>query len=177
VYTGGDIVLGQHRPSVGREVLLPLDKADVMATWADGSAAAIRHRYGKGTAWLIGTFAGLEYVTDVMADIRAPYPADRRSWVSGPMLDAGIRPVVDSESPRVEGILLRNRPDPSKLAVVLVNWGDDLKAPNTVRVRGVPATAKFRSAVLDAPLESKVDGDWVIVTLPSLSGGDVLVID
>ena len=43
----------KFRPVVGREVLDPAPGAEVLARFADGGAAAVRNRHGKGQAWTV----------------------------------------------------------------------------------------------------------------------------
>jgi hypothetical protein len=173
-------------PVVGREVLDAKQGEDVMATYADGKAAVVRHRYGKGTAWLIGTYAGVEYAWEPMINTDTDqkwFRADKRSWIAGPVLEAGVRPVVDAEgyyniwedAAFVEGHMLRNRKT-GALAVVLINWAHHIKKPVTIKIReaGDMKSAKSVATGETFPLERK--GDLLVATLPNLDEGDILLL-
>ncbi|NQT92259.1 MAG: hypothetical protein HQ559_05825 [Lentisphaerae bacterium] len=184
--TGKGSLQGSFVPVVGREVLDPERKDEVMATYADGGAAAVRHRYGKGTAWVIGTYAGVEYAWESMIWTKKDqkwFRADKRSWIAGPVLDAGVRPVVDAEgfygimadAAMVEGHMLRNRKT-GALAVILINWAHHIRKPVTITIReaGDMKNAKSVATEQTFPLERK-DG-MLVVTLPKLDEGDILLL-
>ncbi len=183
---GKEPLKGSFMPVVGREVLQPMRDDDVMAAYADGGAAVIHHRYGKGTAWLIGTYAGVEYAWEAMTTTDKDqkwFRADKRSWIAGPVLDAGVRPVVDAEgfynlwedAALVEGHLLRNR-QTGALAVILINWNHHISKAVKVKIRAAGNMATAHSVALEQtfPLERK-DG-LLVVTLPKLDEGDVLLL-
>ncbi len=184
--TGKGPLKGSFMPVVGREVFDPKQGEDVMATYADGKAAVVRHRYGKGTAWVIGTYAGVEYAWEAMTYTdKDPkwYRADKRSWIAGPVLDAGVRPVVDAEGASsimedaafVEGHMLRNRKT-GALAVVLINWAARIKSPVMIKIReaGDMKSATSVATGETVPLERK--GDLLVATFPSLGDGDILLL-
>jgi len=120
---GGKIFDGSFEPVIGREALDPREDAEVLARFADGRASVIRHRYGKGQAYVVGLFPGLEYSATVRSaeyHMRRDFRADRRRLVTAPAL-ALTTPVVDVSDPLVEGVLLRSAAGTQR-AVTLANW-------------------------------------------------------
>jgi hypothetical protein len=172
--TGRTPFRGSLSPAVGREVLDPAESAEILATYADGGAAAVRHRCGKGTAWLLGFYAGLEYAIETMHN--KPFDGDKRSFVAAPVLAAGVQPVVDADEPLVEGVLLKNSKT-GKLAVVLINWKFLLDKELTVKVRGAGDATAARSLALAQPLRAAKEGDFLQITLPKLAEGDILLLE
>ena len=178
--SGSSLLEGSFTPAVGREVLHPTDTDTVLATWADGRAAAIRNRFGKGRAWLVGTFAGLEYAVDMMAGRRPR--ADKRSWVTALARTADVEPVVDAAAPLVEGILLRNAAQ-KKRAIVLMNWDyRDRRTLSTftnltVTVRAASPGKQLRSLALDQELAFTEEAGRLRFQLPELREGDILVLE
>ena len=59
---------GRFAPVVGREPLQPESDTEVLAKFADGTAAMTRHAHGKGQVWVAGFFPGLEYSAAVRSD-------------------------------------------------------------------------------------------------------------
>ncbi|OPZ99354.1 MAG: hypothetical protein BWY71_01010 [Planctomycetes bacterium ADurb.Bin412] len=176
---GTGVLRGDFVPVVGREVLEPADGAEVMATYADGQAAAVRNRFGKGTAWLIGTYAGVEYAWEAMQ--KQPFSSDKRAWIAAPVLSAGVKPVVDAANPMVEGVLMRN-PKTGKQAAVLMNWDFAGREPThgtnlLISIHSPTPVSKVRSLALDCELKLS-QGDGIFsVTLPQLAEGDILLLD
>jgi hypothetical protein len=177
--TGQSLLRGSFVPVVGREVLDPAEGAEIMAAYADGTAAAIRNRFGKGTAWLIGTYAGVEYAWDTMQ--KQPLDDDKRSWIAAPVLSAGVKPVVEADHPMVEGVLLRNTKT-GKQAAVLMNWHLEGRSPNSktnflVTLHSPTPLTKARSVALDCDLPLTPRDGAFSVTLPSLAEGDILLLE
>jgi hypothetical protein len=182
--SGEKITAGAFGLEVGREILDPVDGAEVLATYADGGAAVVRHQHGKGWAYVVGFYAGVEYSADILKgdyDMSRDFRTDKRSYVAGPALEAGCRPVVDASHPLIEGVLLRNRTT-HKMAATLMNWAYSSRGfvPQTnvtIRVR-VPAEAvSVRSLALDQALTMRSDGGDRVVELPKLDEGDVLLFE
>ena len=184
------------KPVVGREVLRPGAGAAVLAKFADGGAAVTCNPCGKGKAYVLGYFAGLEYSAGVRVeayDMSKDFAAAIRAGLAAPALDR-VRPAVETSAAAVEGVLVKN-PASGRQAVVLMNWAyrvagakaagkaaravtelvscKDLK----VTVRGAGAAAKATSAWLDKPLAAERSGDALIVTLPQLDEGDVVLLE
>lgn len=150
-----------------------------MATYADGSPAALRNRFGRGTAWLIGTYAGVEYAWETMQ--RQPLNDNKRTWVAAPVLSAGVRPVVDAAHPLVEGVLLRKAKTGGQ-AVFLMNWDFEGRAPRhkdelRVSIRCPASAHKARSLALDRDLAIAEREGVSTFTLPHLAEGDVLLLE
>lgn len=151
-----------------REVLDPAEGAEVIATYGDGGAAAVRHRFGRGSAWLIGFYAGDEYAEE--------FDPMKRSFIAGPVLAAGVQPVVDAEEPLVEGVLLKNL-DSGKLAVVLINWKSGLEGAVNLVIRGAEKAASARSLALNQTFPLSRDGELARMELPTLGQGDILLLE
>jgi hypothetical protein len=183
-------------PVIGREVLKPAAGTEVLAKFADGGAAVTCRASGKGRAYVVGFFPGLEYSAPLRKesyDMSKDFDASRRAYVAFAALGAGVRPVVDASAPAVEGLLVKNR-ETGKSAVVLVNWayrvtgekaaGKTTKAMTSiatekdlkVTVRGA-AAAKAVSVWLDRALPVQKTADGFTVTVPQLEEGDVLLLE
>ena len=159
---------------VGREKLSPVSDGDVVASYADGVPAVIRHRYGKGTAWLTGFYSGMEYAWETMQ--KKEFRADKRAFVAEPMLAAGVRPVVDASDPLVEGVMLKNR-QTGKLAVILINWRHKIEEEVSVRIRGAGQFGRAKSLATGERLTPKPEGEDRLVTLPGMKEGDILLLE
>lgn len=198
VPTGAEIRWGdmKFRPVVGREVLHPVSGAEVLARFGDGGAAAVRHRFGKGQAWVIGFFPGLEYSAAVRRedfDMARDFDPRLRGLVAGAALER-TRPVVDAAQPPVEGLLVRN-PASGARAVVLMNWAYRVSAKRVegrrtstvkslvpfkdlrVTVRGAGEVRKVSSAALGRELAVERGGEVWSVAVPELQEGDVLLLE
>src|SRR5204863_10081889 len=82
--------VGTFIPVVGREPLKPAAGTDVVATFADGSAALTRRTVGKGQVWVAGFFPGLEYSAGVRRDdfdMSRDFDAARRTFVTAAALE------------------------------------------------------------------------------------------
>lgn len=187
---------GKLKPVVGREVLKPAEGAEVLARFADGGAAVTRSAFGKGRAYVVGFYPGLEYSAAVRTeafDMVRDFDAVRRGFVAAPALESA-RPGVDASQPLVEGVLLRNDVT-GKRAVTLMNWAYRVtarrvvgKKESTVKaavpfkdlkvtIRGAADAQKATSVWLDQALPVERAGDLLRFTLPSLEEGDVLLLD
>ncbi len=194
--TGGNTLQGSFTPVVGRETLRPAEDTEVLARFADGSAAMTRHSYGKGQVYVVGFFPGLEYSAAARRftfNMRRDFKAALRLVVAGPALKL-IRPVVDASDPLVEGVLLGN-PANGMRAVTLANWAygvtamkeddshrrspivkhlptDDLR----ITIRATQGTKQVISCMLRHTLRFTEWGDSITVELPRLDEGDVLLL-
>jgi hypothetical protein len=196
--TGKGAWAGGFSPVVGREVLEPADGVEVLATFADGGAAVTRHAHGKGAAYVVGLFPGLEYSAPLRSDcydMRRDLDPARCAFVSAPALASGVRPAVDCDQPAVEGILLRNEAT-GRRAITLMNWTYRVAAVRAaakgaagkpvvahvplenvkVTIRGV-GTPQVRWAMSGRWLPTTPAGDGVTVTLPALKEAGVLLLD
>jgi hypothetical protein len=187
---------GGFRLAVGREPLNPLPETQVLARFGDGKPAATRHAYGKGTAYIVGFYSGLEYSTDILRDdydLSRDFQPSKRALVAAPALAAGARPVVDASVPLVEGVLLRNAKS-GQAAVTLVNWAYRAKGggqspfeppgksglvsfePITVAIRGAGRVREVRSAWSGKTLLFQSREKDIVVTLPHIEEADVLLL-
>ena len=188
---------GQVRLAVGRETLDPLPQAEVLARFGDGKPAVTRHVHGKGAAYVVGFYAGLEAGVDLLKDgydMAKDLDAAKRAFVAAPALAAGVQPVVDASAPLVEGVLLKN-PKSGKMAVTLVNWayrahgnasrlvepsdayGLVLFEPLQVVVRGAGPVRQIRSTARGESLRFQQQGDRIEIVLPRLEEADVLLLE
>lgn len=193
---GGGAMKAAFAPVVGREALEPLAATKVVARFADGAAAVTCNACGKGKAYVVGFFAGLEYSAAVRHDrfnMARDFDAGRRSFVAAAALER-VQPVVDASLPTVEGVLLLDEPS-GRRAVTLANWayrvtahrkqgrrvslvtGIVPAAPLTVTIRGAGAVRKVTSAMLERDLEFRVRGAELTVRVPRLEEGDVLLLE
>jgi len=172
--TGKAPLQGSFTAVVGRQVLYPAGGTDVLATWGDGAAAVTRHRFGRGTAWMVGMYAGVEYAWETMCN--RPFSDEKRSYIAAPVLEAGVLPVVDASVPMIEGVLLRNEKS-GKLAAVLINWLFKVDQPITVHLRGTGAATKARSLALGQVFTLTTADGWATLTLPRMDEGDILLLE
>ncbi|HZE98078.1 MAG TPA: hypothetical protein VE981_13695 [Planctomycetota bacterium] len=170
---------GKFVPVVGREALQPAAGTEVLASFADKSAALTKHAHGMGQVYVAAFFPGLEYSAALRTedyDMSRDFDAVKRGLVTIAL--AGVRPVVDASQPLVEGLLLQNG---DRRAVTLMNWAykhagkksttvvyKDLAVEIRADARKVTSTATGR----DLPVERTKVG--IKVVLPLLEEGDVL---
>ncbi len=193
---GGDTIPDSFAPVVGREVLRPESKTEVLARFADGSPAMTRHSYGKGQVYVAGFFPGLEYSASVRRidfDMRRDFESARRIAVAGPALKL-TRPIVDASDPLVEGVLLKN-PANGIRAVTLANWAygvaafrEDASSRRSTVVKHLPvnnlkikiradeAPKQVVSCMLRQTLKFTESDSGIVVELPRLEEGDVLLL-
>ncbi len=187
----------QFVPVVGREVLQPGPETRVLAKFADGGAAMTVHPYGKGQAYVVGFYPGLEYsatVRDGDWDMSQDFDPTRLSFIAAPALAVTL-PTVETSVPAVEAVLLRNDVQ-GKKAVTLMNWtyraGPQRQSPEgkkapafqiaalknlKVSIRHAGQVTKAISASLDQVLPVSRRGDVLEVVLPLLVEGDVLILE
>jgi hypothetical protein len=178
---------------VGREVLKPRTASDVVATFADGSPAVVKHVYGAGEAWLFGAFVGVEYATPVLHagfDMRRDFEPGRRAWVVGPLTDNAALTCSD---PLVEAVLLKTA-DGAGHALTLINWAyrDQASHPEAaglvkfvqlapardvqVTVPSLSSVKRVRSLELRRELPFQNTPAGVTFVVPRLEEGDVIAI-
>jgi hypothetical protein len=193
---GGNLFDGSFLPVVGREVLRPERDTSVLARFADGGAAATCHGYGKGRAYVVGFFAGLEYSATVRRsdfDMRRDFDPNRRLAVTAPAREL-TRPVVDASDPLVEGVLLENATNGMR-AVTLANWAYGVRAIHEdasgrrrpiiehlpveslqVTIKTSEKTNVVTSCILRRNLQFTRSDDAIVVEVPRLEEGDVLLL-
>jgi len=194
--TGGDTIQCSFAPVVGREVLRPEGDAEILARFADGTAAMTCHNYGKGQVYVVGFFPGLEYSAAVRRldfNMRRDFDPAIRQVVAAPAL-ALTHPVVEPSDPLVEGVLLKNDGNGMRV-VTLANWAygvaalkEDASGSRSavvkhlslnglqVRIRATEDTKQVVSCMLQKNVRFTKSTDSIIVELPRLEEGDVLVL-
>jgi len=162
-------------PIVGREVLHPGAETEVFATYADGGVAATRHKYGKGQAYVVGFFPGLEYSAAVRGDrfdMARDFDAGRRSFIAAPAL-AMVKPVaLMNWTYRVSAIRRYEGGKRAGSVVSIVPFKNI-----EIKIRGAGDVKKVTSAMLGKTLPVRKEGQWISVVLPSLEEGDVLLLE
>lgn len=173
---------GKFIPVVGREALTPAAGTEVLATFADKSAALTRKAHGKGRAYVAAFFPGLEYSAALRVDgydLSKDFDPVRRGLVTAALGD--VRPVVDAAHPLVEGLLLKNG---GKRGVTLMNWAYRQAGKRStpvvfqnlsVEIRADATRVSSVALRRDLPVERTKDG--LRVVLPLLEEGDVLRLD
>ncbi len=199
-FTEGALAQQQAQPVVGREVLLPTPAAQVLARYADGGAAALRHRHGAGQVVLLGVFAGLEYTApqrDGDFDMRRDVVDAWRSLSAGVALHATERPAWCDQN----NIELRRIVSPEgKRGLMVLNWGYRVAGQRVREVDGRSRTSNItelspvenlritlprasdikqvRSAWSEQTLTQEMEADGtLVVTLPKLEEADVLLLE
>lgn len=92
------------------------------------------------------------------------WPTILRTWVTGPVTQAGVVPPVELDVPFVEGLLLEG---PHKAAVTLLNWN-----PDAVTVSGTVHLAGGRRTVTFGPIEL---ADAEVLTINASSAAMLMV--
>lgn len=174
---------------VWKQTLTPAD-GDILATFADGSPAAVMKTHGKGRAVLLGFFPGQAYLKSGLP-IR---PADRggddnafthyqptgmdpqlRRLMIDQWLPADyIRPVA-TDAYLVEATLIDTQKPTPRLAIPLMNYSGKPIAHMTVTVPGVSHVRSIRS-VEHERVEYAIKDGTLIVHLP-LDLTDMILVD
>ncbi|MBI3463132.1 MAG: hypothetical protein HY000_08755 [Planctomycetes bacterium] len=179
-----------HIPSLfTRQTFVPAKKESVWAVYSTGEPAAISSdSFGRGTAWIVGTFPGSAYVQPAIP--KRPYDRgssdanfnhflptafshDAQAVITSPLETTGIfqeRPVETSE-PLVDATVIEA---PQGLAVPLANYSGKPVPALTVLVRNV---GEFKQifAVKHGDLKFERRGQDITFTLP-LQWSEMLVI-
>ncbi len=193
---GGDVIKGSFMPVVGREVLRPESDTEILARFADGTAAMTCHSYEKGQVYVVGFFPGLEYSAAVRRldfNMRRDFDPVRRLVIAAPALEL-TQPIVEPSDPLVEGVLLKNAVNGLR-AVTLANWAygvaelkEDASGRRStivkhlpvnglqIKIRATEDTKEVVSCMLRQSLKFTESGDSVVVELPRLDEGDVLLL-
>ena len=94
---------------VERPALMPIDGAETLMTWADGTAALVLHEYRKGMA-ILANFDPL----DLSAEHRDQLLTDLIHWRCGPVAGAHVAATTDIE--------INLHKQPGRLLLHLVNY-------------------------------------------------------
>jgi hypothetical protein len=193
---GGDTIKGSFTPVIGREVLHPRSGTEILARFADGTAAMTRNKYGKGQVYVVGFFPGLEYSAAVRRfdfNMRRDFDAVRRLLIAAPALEL-TQPVVEPSDPLVEGVYLKNAENALR-AVTLANWAygvtaikEDARGRRSaivmhlpiqkiqIKIRTAENAKEVVSCMLRQSLKFTESSDSIVVDLPRLDEGDVLLL-
>jgi len=194
---GKDRFRASFVPVIGREILHTEEEdTQILAHFADGTTAMTCAKYGKGRAYVVGFFPGLEYSAAVRRfdfNMRSDFDAALRLIVAAPALEL-TRPVIEPSDPLAEGVLLKNAANGMR-AVTLANWAygvtalkQDARGDRSAVVTNIPAedlqikirTDENTKEVFSCMLQKKVkfteSSDHIIVELPRLDEGDVLLL-
>ncbi len=179
-----------HIPAlIARQTFVPAKHDKVWAVFDNGDPAAIASdSFGRGTAWIIGTFPGAAYVQAAMPKL--PYDrgssdsnfnhflptqflADALAVITSPLETTGVwqeRP-VESSAPLVDATIIDS---PHGRVVALSNYSGKAIAKLSVRLRDVPEFTSLESAK-HGKLTHRVDGNQLVVELP-LDWTDLIVL-
>jgi hypothetical protein len=172
------------RAVIAREALDVSDAANtkVLASFADGRPAFVRHQYGKGAAYVVGTYPGAVYSRKARQDdydMLRDYDPLLRNLIAKPALDAEVyRPVVPAVG-TVEAVMLAKD---DKRSIALINW--TFKSPKTLvplenlRI-ALPDVGDFKTvrSLQTGVLKVEGTGKSRSVILPKLNEIDLLVLE
>jgi hypothetical protein len=188
------------KPVVARETLFPAPTAKVLAKFSDQSPAVVMNQHGKGKAYTVGFFPGLEYIAPVLDskwDMSQDLSPAMLSYIAGPAL-SDVKPPVQVSSPNVEAVHLRH-PTSKAESLVLMNWAYRVAGEKTKKAQGAadrnvnivtlapvkdlkitfttPITAKeATSTALGKSFPITQENGASTLTLPSLQEGDILLL-
>lgn len=158
-----------------KQTLTPDPEASVLATYPDGSTAAVERRWGKGRVVLWGALIGLAYLKPAMEQRRGlpeAFPKDLRDLIVRPALDAGARRDVITSDPLIEATLQEG---PLGAVVTLVSFRNRPTAKVVVSLPGLRDARRVRSLRRGSCPVTVVAG-VPQVTLP-VDQGDFLLVD
>jgi hypothetical protein len=174
---------------LARQTFVPVKKENVWAVYSTGEAAAIAcDSFGKGTAWIVGTFPGSAYVQAAIP--KRPYDRgssdanfnhflptafshDAQAVIASPLETAGIyqQRHVETSEPLVDVTVIDA---PQGLAVPMANFSGRAVQSLKVTIRDVP---EFRSieSVRRGKLTFQREGKDITIPMP-LDWADMIVI-
>jgi hypothetical protein len=164
-------------PVVGPKVVLESAAADaeVVGTYADGSAGAVVRSVGKGQVLLLGVLPGHLYRHNAPLDANgkpSTYTAERRAVIEKPARAGGGEGRVVYSEPLTEAILMEHE---SGLAVTLADFSEQPGKAATLAVTTARPVKEVVST-LRGPLVWKRDGDRVVVDCPVPETVDVIIL-
>ncbi len=150
------------QPGYPPAVLHPSPGAEVLATYEDGSAAMVRNRYGKGTAFLLG-----------ISSVTGEFAADQRAGEQPG--DAAIRRVADiaAHHAGVQPHAVVHRPR----VIHYVNDGPAQTMVFLLNCSGAKAKAVEVDVMTDRPVKHVVNGDLEEVGHQPIEGGIRVTVD
>ena len=157
-----------------QDTLVNTVQGELVAQFADSSAAITRRSVNKGIVVHFTWLPGLSYVkASSVADGKLPWNFSSiiRNWIVKPINDAGILLPVEVSEPMVETPMLCSSVG---AAVTVLNWNNDPidKLGLTIRV---PFRVKSVASVIHGPLKFDRGSQNIHVSLP-IKSADIIVI-
>ncbi|MBI2191947.1 MAG: hypothetical protein HYU36_08185 [Planctomycetes bacterium] len=159
---------------VGYRETLKAEGGEVLATFQDGSPAALVHGFGKGKAFRFAYFPAFTYrlyATPEALSLPNGYREEERRIIARAAVTAGCRGPVALSDPLVEPGLLESA---GGRALILVNFRFKEIPKLDVRVRSVPGVGLVES-VYQGPLDFRQEGADVLFSMP-LGTSDVVIL-
>ena len=142
------------------------DGVEVIGTFADGKASAMRVRHGKGQVLAVGFLPGLDSspFRAEQTTLDEKWNPELRAAFNAPLVAAGIQPVVDCSVPVVEANLLTG---PHGSALVLVNYTYEPIEKLTLRIQCDLGHAVARAISTEGnAIDVRTEGNVVVLELP-----------
>ena len=142
------------------------DGVEVIGTFADGKASAMRARHGKGQVLAVGFLPGLDSspFRAEQTTLDEKWNPELRAAFNAPLVAAGIQPVVDCSVPVVEANLLTG---PHGSALVLVNYTYEPIEKLTLRIQCDLGHAVARAISTEGnAIDVRTEGNVVVLELP-----------
>ena len=150
-------------PVVGPKVVLePLEGAEVVGRYRDGTAGAVIRRQGQGKTLLWGVMLGHLYRQNAPLDEnRKPtrYTAERRAMIVKPVLEEAGRGRVAFSEPLTEAVLVEHV---MGLAICLSDFSERPGAEAVLRIKTDRPVKKVVSA-REGPLPWRREGEHVVI--------------
>jgi hypothetical protein len=171
---------------IGAKVALTPTTGTAAGTFGDGTAAVVRHTYGRGRAVVIGACPGVAYVKEakfVPRELKEQWPGPLRRFITAAARERGAPRLVDLSHPVVEaGVFDAD----AGTALALANFTYQPIDALTVRLPLSRPAAKVRSAeqgALPFTSERAAEGrhppgyPWVVRFTLRLGLNDVVVVE
>ncbi len=162
-----------------KQTMKPNAQASVIATYSDGSAAAVECRIGKGKAILMGGLPGLAYLQPAVAERKGfphvlpeAFPTDVRGLIVSWTESANASKHIVTSDPLVDATLQEG---PLGAIVTLTSFRNKLLDKLTVSIPGLPGARKITS-LRHGNLTVTQGENGPTVSLP-IDQGDFLVVD
>jgi hypothetical protein len=150
-------------PVVGPKVVLePLEGAEVVGRYRDGTAGAVIRRQGQGKTLLWGVMLGHLYRQNAPLDEnRKPtrYTAERRALIVKPVVAEGGNGRVAFSEPLTEAVLVEHE---TGLAICLSDFSERPGAEAVLRIKTDRPIKEIVSA-RDGPLSWRREGEQVVI--------------
>jgi hypothetical protein len=146
--------------------LEPLDSGKPVASYDDGSVAAVEHAIGKGRTILLGFHPG--FTLRDSGGTRSP----ARAWLAAPVIARLGRPRADVDDPSVESAVFEHD---SGIAVLLSSFGPIAEGNRVVSV-ATDRTIREVTSSLRGPLQWERKGERIEVQTPPINRVDVVIL-